>query len=90
LLTVTGDDLQNASKDRWKREINTLKNILQKYSNIHPDDILGIRSPKNRPGGNNQIRALVESGFVWDSSFPTKGLQKPLWPYTVWKINNNN
>jgi len=83
LLSVTGSNLEEAKVSEWVRELTTLRKILTKYGKINPDDILGIRAPAKRPGGNNQFKALIESGFVWDSSLATKRLDDPVWPYTV-------
>ena len=41
LSSVSGQSLSHENVTRWREEIRTLKDILQKYANVAPEDILG-------------------------------------------------
>lgn len=41
LSSVSGQSLAHENVTRWREEIRTLKEILQKYANVAPEDILG-------------------------------------------------
>nr|AQZ26778.1 chitin deacetylase 4 [Tigriopus japonicus] len=83
LSSVTGRNLQRANASVWRNEFGSLRDILIKYSNVAPEDILGVRAPRLKPGYNEQYQALIEEGFIWDSSVSTVPLETPVWPYTL-------
>lgn len=75
--------LQNENETIWADELRSMRRILGEYANVPEEEILGIRAPGLRPGYNEQYEALVNEGFVWDSSISTLPLQTPVWPYTL-------
>jgi hypothetical protein len=83
LSSVTGKSLQNANASDWRRELLSLRGILEKFANVHQEDIVGVRAPNLKPGYNSQFDVLVESGFIYDSSIATPTLKTPVFPYTL-------
>lgn len=83
ISSVTGESLQYSNESDWRLELTRMREMLAKYASIPPEDILGVRAPRFRPGFDEQFKIVVEEGFVWDSSVTTKVTDRPIWPYTL-------
>lgn len=75
--------LESASYETWAQEMIGMKEILNKFSNITGEDIIGMRAPYLKPGRNAQYEVLQDFGFVWDSSVGVPPIKIPVWPYTL-------
>jgi len=81
--SVTGRNLAFENLTIWREELETMRDLLGSLANVPAKDILGVRAPSLKVGGNAQYTALIESNFLWDSSISTKTTDKPIWPYTL-------
>ena len=59
------------------------RTIISKFANISQQEILGIRMPSGRVGGNRQFSMMENWGFLYDSSLSTSKGPAPLWPYNL-------
>ncbi|XP_053645646.1 chitin deacetylase 1 [Cherax quadricarinatus] len=81
----------NDNPDYWSKlsaldyeaEMDGARLIIEKFANITANEVLGIRVPKQRVGGNRQFRMMVDWGFLYDSSISAPMGRLPLWPYTL-------
>ncbi|XP_023346591.1 uncharacterized protein LOC111715488 [Eurytemora carolleeae] len=73
--------LKNASS--WIDELVGMRTLLTQQVDLGVEDILGARAPGLKPGFNDQYTAMIEYGFIWDSSVSALPLATPVWPYTL-------
>ena len=64
----------------WPEEIYGMKTLLKQLGNI--DDVIGIRAPLLRVGGNSYFKLLKTSRLKYDSSLVSPS-SIPSWPYTL-------
>ncbi|XP_014671026.1 PREDICTED: uncharacterized protein LOC106811818 [Priapulus caudatus] len=87
--TITGtfdlyaDGWRQANAQRWSRELGLQPSMLSRFANIPDSEIRGARAPYIQPGGNQQFMAVMENGFLYDSSLVTLQMDPPIWPYTL-------
>jgi hypothetical protein len=74
----------DGSKETWLKEMKGGRSILEKFGRIPVGDVLGVRAPLLRLGGNNMFSALEEAEFLYDSSMVAPLQNPPLWPYTTY------
>jgi len=72
------------SKETWAKEMSGGRTILEKFGRLPVGDVLGVRAPLLRLGGNNMFAALEETEFLYDSSMVAPLQNPPLWPYTTY------
>lgn len=72
-----------ASTDDWVEEVVGMKEILHTFSNISRDDLLGVRAPFLKPGGNSMMSMIYDYGLDYDSSLAVPPSDVPVWPYTL-------
>jgi len=72
------------SKETWAQEMAGGRTILEKFGRLPVGDVLGVRAPLLRLGGNNMFAALEENEFLYDSSMVAPLQNPPLWPYTTY------
>lgn len=72
-----------ASIDDWVDEVIGMKEILHTFSNVSRDDLLGVRAPFMKSGGNNMMSMIYDYGLDYDSSLAVPPSEVPLWPYTL-------
>ena len=62
ISSVTGESLQYSNESEWRTELTRMREMLIKYASIAPEDILGVRAPRFRPGFDEQfkVRAIEE------------------------------
>lgn len=58
--------------------------IIEKFSNITDNSVVGVRAPYLRVGGNNQFTMMEEQAFLYDSTITAPLSNPPLWPYTMY------
>lgn len=58
--------------------------IVERFSNITDNSIVGVRAPYLRVGGNNQFFMMEEQAFLYDSTITAPLSNPPLWPYTLY------
>ena len=73
----------NLSQEEYEAEFDGGRMITETFANITQGDIIGMRVPLGRVGGNNQFRMMQEWGFLYDSSMVAPRSPMPLWPYTL-------
>ena len=74
----------NATEEEMTEEIAGMREILRKWGNVKAEDVKGYRAPYIQVGGNTEFKVLKDSGFLYESSMPTRIIgDKPLWPYTL-------
>lgn len=73
----------NATIEDWFDEMVGQANIINRFANVHMEDIRGIRVPFLRVGWNRQFLMMKEFGFVYDSSMAAPLSDPPIWPYTL-------
>lgn len=71
------------NKTAWVNELVGMRKILELQARVEPDSVLGVRAPGLTPGYNAQYEALIDYGFIWDSSIGVPPLEVPVWPYTL-------
>ncbi|XP_076266915.1 chitin deacetylase 8-like [Rhynchophorus ferrugineus] len=77
----------DAHQDYWRdanvtlleQEFGGQRKIISKFANIDEKYITGVMTPQFQLAGDNSIKAFVQQGFAYDSSWPTKS---PYFPYT--------
>jgi len=74
----------DGSKETWSEEMAGGRTILEKFARLPVGDVLGVRAPLLRLGGNNMFAALEENEFLYDSSMVAPLQNPPLWPYTTY------
>jgi len=67
----------------YEHEFDGARLITEKFANISQGEIMGMRVPGGRAGGNEQFRMMVDWGFLYDSSLAAPRGRLPLWPYTL-------
>merc|ERR1719228_1042617 len=96
-LKRQGHDISSASitnnpnKEYWNsmlatdfaEEFDGARLITERFSNLSQGEILGMRIPAGRVGGNQQFQMMVDYGFLYDSSIAAAKGEVPLWPYTL-------
>ena len=56
ISSVTGESLQYSNESDWRLELTRMREMLAKYASIPPEDILGVRAPRFRPGFDEQFK----------------------------------
>lgn len=74
----------NATVDDWAKEMAGMRIVIEKFSNITDNSIVGLRAPYLRVGGNNQFVMMEEQAFLYDSTVTASLTNPPLWPYTMY------
>jgi len=67
----------------YAEEFDGARLIAERYGNLSQGEILGMRVPSGRVGGNQQFQMMVDFGFLYDSSMAAPKADVPLWPYTL-------
>ncbi|KAF0291691.1 hypothetical protein FJT64_010266 [Amphibalanus amphitrite] len=65
------------------KEMVGMRTMLNLWANVSEFEVLGMRSPRLKPGGNEQFNMMLDYGFVWDSSVSVPPVRVPVWPYTL-------
>nr|XP_022916744.1 uncharacterized protein LOC111426454 isoform X1 [Onthophagus taurus] len=80
----------NASLIDYFDEIIGQANMLNKFSKIRAKNLLGMRVPHLKIGGEKQFLMMKEFGLLYDNSIIAPFQDPPLWPYTLqFKIPHN-
>merc|ERR1712183_47375 len=69
--------------EEYEAEFDGARLITERFANIGQGEILGMRVPQARVGGNNQFKMMIDWGFLYDSSLAAPRGRLPLWPYTL-------
>ncbi|GBN39416.1 hypothetical protein AVEN_140279-1 [Araneus ventricosus] len=77
------DFWSQASTEDWVEEVIGQKEIVHKFANVSREDILGMRAPYLKPGGNKMLEVIYDYGLDYDSSLAAPLSEVPLWPYTL-------
>lgn len=79
-----------ANYSDWVEEIIGMREILLQLTNINGDtpvikreDIVGMRAPYIKPGGDNMYQMLNDFGLSYSSSIVAPKSEYPLWPFTL-------
>lgn len=79
-----------ANYSDWVEEIIGMREILLQLTNIggedqviKRDDIVGMRAPFVKPGGEPMYQMINDFGLLYDSSLVAPRLDIPLWPFTL-------
>ncbi|XP_037779629.1 chitin deacetylase 1-like [Penaeus monodon] len=73
----------NLNSQDYEQEMDGARIIIERFANVTAGEILGMRVPLGRVGGNPQFQMMVEWGFLYDSSIAAPKGRLPLWPYTL-------
>ena len=57
--------------------------MLANWANVPEDEIYGSRAPLLKLGGNRQMAALADAGFLYDSTMVAPLSNPPYWPYPL-------
>ncbi|KAF2355320.1 Low-density lipoprotein (LDL) receptor class A repeat [Trinorchestia longiramus] len=71
------------SAEEYEAEFDGGRLIAETFANISQGDIVGMRVPLGRVGGNSQFQMMTDWGFYYDSSLAAPRRPFPLWPYTL-------
>uniref|UniRef100_T1IPI5 Chitin-binding type-2 domain-containing protein n=1 Tax=Strigamia maritima TaxID=126957 RepID=T1IPI5_STRMM len=71
------------SYENWTLEMVGMREILIRYAEIPKEEILGVRAPYLKTGGNEQFDMLNDYGFLYDSSMAAPPSKIPLWPFSM-------
>jgi len=69
--------------DTWLGEMAGARLIIERFAQIVGNDIVGVRAPYLRVGGNEQFEMMYEQIFEYDSSITAPLGRIPIWPYTL-------
>jgi hypothetical protein len=70
--------------ETWKKEMGGVKRIISKLAEIPINEIIGARAPGLQTAANVTFTALVEEGFKYECSMPSrKYIKHPIYPYTL-------
>ncbi|TRY78789.1 hypothetical protein TCAL_11804 [Tigriopus californicus] len=75
------------SKDGWANEMSGMKTITKNLANIPEDQIRGVRAPYLQGGGDSQFQMMLEDGFEYDCTMPSRNfgylnMANGRWPFT--------
>ncbi|XP_037078983.1 LOW QUALITY PROTEIN: chitin deacetylase 1-like [Pollicipes pollicipes] len=73
----------NASRTDWSKEMAGQRFIIEKFSAIDDNSVVGMRTPYLRVGGNNQFFMMKDQSFLYDSTITAPLSDIPIWPYTL-------
>ncbi|XP_017769704.1 PREDICTED: uncharacterized protein LOC108557619, partial [Nicrophorus vespilloides] len=73
---------KTASKEQLVDEFKGQREIISTNANIPLESIRGVRTPHLQLAGNRSFEAYDESGYLYDSSWPTLSIDK-LYPYNL-------
>ncbi|XP_053641748.2 chitin deacetylase 8 [Cherax quadricarinatus] len=81
--------LEDEGEETWIGETVTMKEILQRFAGVRPNDIKGVRGPHLKPGRDAQYEVLSAYDFTWDSTINNPPTAVPVWPYSLeYKISH--
>lgn len=63
-----------------EQEFGGQRKIISKFANIDENYITGVMTPQFQLAGDNSMKAFVQQGFKYDSSWPSK---TAFLPYTL-------
>lgn len=79
-----------ANYSDWVEEMIGMREIILQLSNINGDtpvikreDMIGMRAPYIKPGGDNMYQMLNDFGLTYSSSIVAPKSEYPLWPFTL-------
>ncbi|CAH1098438.1 unnamed protein product [Psylliodes chrysocephalus] len=73
---------REATEETLIKEFKGQKQIIKNFANIPEESIIGVRTPQLQMAGNFSIKAYLESGLTYDSSWPSLP-SKRMFPYTL-------
>lgn len=71
------------SYENWTLEMVGMREILTRYAGIPKEEILGMRTPYLKTGGNDQFDMINDYGFLYESSMATPPTRTPIWPFSL-------
>merc|ERR1719376_1358253 len=85
MITINYDKnyWSDLSPEEYEAEFDGARLITERYANISQGEILGMRVPQGRVGGNAQFKMMIDWGFLYDASLAAPRSRFPLWPYTL-------
>jgi hypothetical protein len=69
--------------DDWLGEMAGARLIIERFANITDGNVIGVRAPFLRVGGNVQFTMMEDQVFVYDSSIAAPLGRVPIWPYSL-------
>lgn len=79
-----------ANYSDWVEEMIGMREILLQLTNINGDtpvikreDMVGMRAPYIKPGGDNMFQMINDFGLTYSSSIVAPKADYPLWPFTL-------
>lgn len=79
-----------ANYSDWVEEMIGMREILLQLTNINGDtpvikreDMVGMRAPYIKPGGDNMFQMINDFGLQYSSSIVAPKSDYPLWPFTL-------
>lgn len=79
-----------ANYSDWVEEMIGMREILLQLTNINGDtpvirreDMIGMRAPYIKPGGDNMFQMINDFGLQYSSSIVAPKSDYPLWPFTL-------
>lgn len=79
-----------ANYSEWVEEIIGMREIVLQLTNINGDspvikreDIVGMRAPYIKPGGDSMYQMVNDFGLLYSSSIVAPKSEYPLWPFTL-------
>lgn len=79
-----------ANYSDWVEEMIGMREILLQLTNINGDtpvikreDMVGMRAPYIKPGGDNMFQMINDFGLTYSSSIVAPKSEYPLWPFTL-------
>jgi len=85
VFSITNLDQPNywsdGSYDDWLGEMAGARLIVERFANITDGNVIGVRAPYLRVGGNTQFEMMEDQFFVYDASITAPLARVPIWPY---------
>ena len=80
---------ENANYSDYAEEVIGLREILLKYGNggasngpLNRDNVIGMRAPYIKPGGDAMFEMAHDFGLAYDTSLVAPKANLPFWPFT--------
>ncbi|GAB6024666.1 putative inactive cytidine deaminase 4 [Chamberlinius hualienensis] len=71
------------SYENWTMEMVGMRDILETFAGIPKEDILGVRGPYTKSGGNEQFDMMNDYAFAYDATMTTPLARVPTWPFSL-------
>ncbi|CAI5455554.1 unnamed protein product [Caenorhabditis angaria] len=83
--SISHENLEQATTNRWLNEMDGQRRILAKFGGAGEENVVGMRAPQLAAGSDRMFEMMVGAEFLYDNSMSTNpGIHgEPFWPQTL-------